>query len=128
MRIIPLAVAILLLLPATGRAQQTGPFSPTPICSDLINETGYAVYGAVETDRLQDPRGEIIHYKSNFRLKAGESTQICSNGPFFEGGKLTLTLRSLFPLFECKTSLGQPITIHATPKERGGFDWSATCY
>lgn len=125
---ITMAAGVLLIFPAGQPAAQDGVFSDTPVCSDLINETGYAVYGAVETDRAIGPDGETIYHRSNFRLKADERTRICANGPFFPGGKVILTLRSLFPLFECKTALGQPITINATRKDSGGYDWSATCY
>lgn len=131
MRLMLFLLLALLMAPVGASMAQTaggGQFTDTPVCSDLINGTGYAIYGAVETDRAQGPDGEELYYRSNFRLKAGEKTQICSNGPFFAGNKLRLTLRSLFPLFECHTALGQPITINATPKERGGFDWSATCH
>lgn len=122
-------LALMAFLSAANAAHaQDGQFTATPVCSDLINDTGHSVYGAVETDRATAPDGDVTYYKSNFRLKAGEKTQICSNGPFFTGGKLTLTLRSLFPLFECKTSLGQPISIKTQRNERGGLDWSATCY
>lgn len=138
MRTTCLALLVLCLVPVGSvraqDAQETagpaaaGSFTDTPVCSEIINETGFAIYGSVETDKVDMPDGEIAYYKSNFRLKADEKTQICSNGPFFEGGRLRLTLRSLFPLFDCKTALGQPIILSATPKENGsGYDWSATC-
>lgn len=127
MRTLIFILSVWLIIPAAAKAQ-ADKFTATPVCSDLINDTGHAVYGAVETDRADGADGETVYYKSNFRLKAGEKTQICSNGPFFEGGRLTLSIRSLFPLFECKTSLGRPISITAARKESGGYDWHATCY
>lgn len=131
MRQILLPLIIFLSIPslAQGQTRPIEKFTDTPICSDIRNESGYAIYGSVETDKVQEPGGDIIYYKSNFRLKADENTQICSNGPFFDGQKLRLTLRSLFPLFECYTSLGAPIVLNATRKEGGqGYDWSATCH
>lgn len=117
-------------LPGAASAQtRSDQFIDVPVCSELTNKSGFAIYGSVETDKVKMPDGDTAYYKSNIRLQANETTQICSNGPFFEGQKLILTLRSLFPLFECKTKLGQPIAINATPKKDGnGYDWSATCY
>ncbi len=119
-------------LPAAAFAQQSPPdlFSDTPVCSKLVNASGFTIYGDIQTMKVEKwGSDEIIHYKSNFRLGKDESTQICSKGPFFEGQRLLLKLRSLMPLFECKTRLGQPITINATPKKEGvGYDWSATCF
>ncbi len=127
--LIPLCASFVALSGPSGAQTRSDQFIDSPICSELINKSGFAIYGSVETDKVKMPNGETAYYKSNLRMQPDETTQICSNGPFFEGQKLILTLRSLFPLFECKTKLGQPITINATPKKEGkGYDWSATCY
>lgn len=107
---------------------QDGQFSSAPVCSDILNKTGFTVYGNVETDKAV-VNGKTIYHKSNFRLSKDENTRICASGPFFEGNKLRLVLRSLLPVFECKTKLGKPITLTATPRESGlGYDWKASCY
>lgn len=127
MRVV-LAMIVIGFFPAAAHAQ-AGTFSDTPICSTLINKTGFTIYGSVETNKVTQPNGETAYYKSNLRLGADETTQICSSGPFFEGQRVTLSLRSLFPVFECKTALGKPITLNAKRnKTDTGYDWSATCY
>lgn len=114
---------------ALAQGPASGQFSETPVCSDLVNKSGHTVFGEIQTHRVQKSDGEIIYYSSNFRLAKDEATKICSSGPFFEGQRIRLKLRSLVPLFECKTRLGDVIAINAAPKKEGrGYDWSATCY
>lgn len=120
-------VSFAIYTPASAQTAAS-PFTDQPVCSELINSTGFTVYGSVETARATLPDGTLAHFKSNFRLSRDETTRICARGPFFEGEKVILTLRSLLPVFECQTKLGQPITLTATPKEPFGYDWRATCY
>lgn len=127
-----LAFLLALAMSPQARAQQSPPdlFIDTPVCSDLVNRSGFTIYGDVQTQKVEKwGSDDIIQYKSNFRLAKDEVTRICTTGPFFEGQRVMLKLRSLLPLFECKTRLGQTIVINAAPKKEGvGYDWSATCY
>ena len=97
--------------------------SDDPICFAVVNTADYSVNGSFTTEKFMRPDGVIASHRSNFRLRpAGETAdegrlsdraEFCSYGPFFEGRMLILTLRSLFPIFECRTRVdtGQEIVI-----------------
>ena len=60
-------------------------------------------------------------------MAAGTRREFCSRGPFYEGQRLELTLRTLFPVFACRTQINREITISAKPKPSGGFDYEVDC-
>lgn len=128
-----LTAAIIFAAPGFPRAQGfIEPFvgSPGgPGCSDLVNKTDFKVYGTVRTDSVKLDDGTMARHEANFAIPAGDSWRICSEGPFFDGGKIELQIKTLIPVFECLTRLGQPITISARRRSDGeGYDWFATCY
>lgn len=99
-----------------------------PYCMVLHNDTGYTVLGSIGTDYYVAPDGTKGRHVSNFRLAKDEKQQVCSNGPFFEGYKLELVIRTLFPVFSCKTGLGGEVRIYITKKEDGRTnEYHATC-
>ena len=85
-----------------------------PICFALKNEASYSVNGGIQTAKFTRPDGVISRHRSNFRLKAAgeidpktgepaDRVEFCSYGPFLPDRQLILTIRTLFPVFECKT-------------------------
>lgn len=113
-----------------------------PICFSVINTAPHKSYGAIRTDLYPHPSGSLARHTSNFRLdEAGtvddeglptDRVDFCSYGPFYEGRKLELVLRTLFPVFSCKTKIESgPIYIRSTPIEddpMGGYRVSADCF
>lgn len=114
-----------------ARAQVQDPFQHLdgPGCSDLINRSDVKIHGKIRTARAKTKDGTIIRHEANFALKPLEKWHVCSEGPFYEGGRVELQIVTLLPVFRCYTRLGTPIYLTATPKREGeGYDWSATCY
>ena len=84
--------------------------------------------GSLETAGQMLADGTMARHQDNFRLKAGEEKEFCASGPFYAGRKLYLVLRSLVPLFSCRTRIEQPIYLDAKPDEGGTVRLSATCH
>lgn len=74
-----------------------------PICFEITNTAPYTVFGEVSTAEDQNDQGKIVTHRAVFRLKNQESEPVCSTGPYYEGSRLRITLRTIFPIFECKT-------------------------
>ena len=86
-------------------------------------------------------QGDKTRHVSTIRLEAAGSTDpktgqltdradICASGPFYPGRQLDLTLRTLFPVFSCKTRIDKgEIVIKAERKaDDSGVDMWAECY
>lgn len=110
-----------------------------PICFELINEAPYQVNGRFGTDVYVRPDGIKSRHRENFRLQpAGtkhaegyrlDRAEFCSYGPFYPGYKLDLTLRTLIPIFDCRTRVDQgPIIIKGHRKPEGGAETKAICF
>lgn len=130
-------MAFFLLFSAPANAQE---ITAEPICFIVRNEAQYKVYGSFVTDYYTDENGVRARHTSNFRLEpAGERhpekgypldrAEFCSYGPFFPGRQLELVIRTLAPIFSCKTSieLGE-IVIKGEEKAEGGKRTWAVCY
>ncbi len=120
-------MAVFAALIASPAAAQSDDFnanldiSDEPICFAIVNTADYSVNGSFVTEKFERPDGIIASHRSNFRLQpAGEKeddgrlsdrAEFCSYGPFFEGRMLILTLRSLFPIFECRTRVDTGLEI-----------------
>ncbi len=80
-----------------------------PICFTIINKAPYGVLGDVKTaqDHTDAGRGEAVTYTATFKLKEGETNDVCTTGPLLEGNRVRITLRTLVPIFECKTMIYQ---------------------
>lgn len=122
---------MLSLVPAFGTpvfAQQgkAGEITAEPMCAFLVNDSGRTVSGSIATDRQMANSGDMASFKENFSLKDGDKKEICSTGPFFEGGRLELTLGSMIPLFSCRTRLDADITIRSI-EENGVSNLWASC-
>lgn len=111
-----------------------------PVCFILRNEAPYKVYGTFGTDYYINPEGNKARHRSNFRLdepgskhaEEGYPTDVaefCSYGPFYPERKLELVLRTLVPIFSCKTRIDQgEIVIKGYKKPEGGTETWAECY
>jgi len=98
-----------LWLPEPAGAQ-TG-ITSSPICSTLYNDAPYTVYGTVLTDAVPTADGQEINHRQVFKLSPGGRSQFCSTGPFYPGGRLEIQLRTLFPIFDCKTKIDREVVI-----------------
>lgn len=71
--------------------------------------------------------GSLQQFSDTFKLKPKESTQICASGPFYEGRRIDLTIRTLIPLFNCKAALGEEIFLDMKQNDDMTKTYSATC-
>lgn len=111
-----------------------------PICFAVRNEAPYTVRGSFITAQYQRPDGIVARHRSNFRLleaggvdkntgELGDHAEFCSYGPFMPDRQLELTLRSLVPLFSCKTRIDQgEIVVKGYRKPEGGAKTWAECF
>lgn len=126
-----LIAALVLFAAAPAQAQVQDPFQHLdgPGCSDLINRSNVTIYGKIRTARAKTKDGTEVRHEANFKIAPLEKWRACSDGPFYEGGRVELSIVTLLPVFKCYTRLGTPIYLTATPKIEGeGYNWSATCY
>ena len=103
-----------------------------PVCFTITNKERQMVYGHVET--APHPATGNRH-RSTFKLDYNQSAQACTVGPFYQGRRVSFTIKTLFPLFQCKTSVYQPIIIKRQRDGRGdykknkdGYTIWAECY
>lgn len=102
---------------------------PRPVCGMLVNISKQTIMGSIATAPQALPSGDNVRHRENFRLAAGERKQICAAGPFYEGRRLDLVLRTLLPLFDCKTRIDRgDIRLDAVPQSGGFKKLTATCY
>lgn len=131
--IIPL---LLLLFSAPALAQD---ISASPICFTIKNEAPYTVYGDIATDYEENDKGQKIRHTGSFRLAskgtdhkdgyAIDRSEFCSQGPFFPGRQLELTIRTLIPVFSCKTNVEHgEIVIKGKVNDDGTTKTWAICY
>ncbi len=132
---------LILLWPQTVQAQNENlDIVKDPICFSVRNTAPYKIYGNFATEQFTRPDGMLSRHRSNFRLdEAGakdpetgepsDKAEFCSYGPFFEGRKLDMTLRTLFPVFSCRTKIDQgEILIEGYRKPEGGAVTTAKCF
>lgn len=123
-----LAGCLLLLFTSAGLAQGfpalngTGPGTgkegeilAKPLCTWLTNRSDQTIMGFIATAAQPVASGDIVKHRENFRLDAGQRQRICAAGPFYEGQRLELTIRTIIPLFTCKTKLDREIFLDAKP-------------
>lgn len=99
-----------------------------PICTFLVNRSDQVIMGTVLTAPQTLESGDNVRHRQNFKLAAGAKQQICAAGPFYAGRRLEVVIRTLIPLFTCRTTLSQEIYLDATPVGGGMKKLSATCY
>ena len=119
------ALAQIAMPPLGGKE---GEITSQPICTYLTNRSDQTILGTISTAAQTLPSGDSVRHRDNFRLAAGERKQICTTGPFYEGRRLEIVLKTLLPLFDCKTRIDREIFLDATLQESGFKKLSATCY
>lgn len=112
---------------AGGLSGAAGEVSKTAQCFKVINKAPYTVLGTFVTDVYTDDKGQQGRHRSNFRLDSDHASEFCTYGPYYEGGKLELVIRTLVPVFSCKTRVDADIVIHGRRKPEGGTDTWAVC-
>ena len=111
-----------------------------PICFKVRNSADFTMYGNFGTDYYTTPEGAKARHRSNFQLFAAGSVdeegypsdraEFCSYGPFFPGRQLELQIRTLFPVFSCKTRIDQgEIVLRAERNaDDDGYKYFADCF
>lgn len=95
-----------------------GDITPFKECGTLINSAGQQVMGVIRTETFKY-KGQLARHERNFDLQDGESVEVCSTGPFYNGYKVELTIRTIMPLYTCKTRLSG--NIYLRKREQDGI-------
>lgn len=111
--------------PVTSAAD--GEVISEPACFNIVNKAPYGVFGTFITNYYTADDGSRARHRSNFRLKTKEKAEFCTYGPFYDGQRLELVLRTLVPVFSCKTKIDEEIMIYGRRKAEGGTDTWAVC-
>ncbi len=120
-----LLALLFLIVPVSAQAGEL--YSPEPQCAIIHNETKGTAFVAIRTDFYAKPDGSKSYYEEVLHLKPDEKRQVCAKGPFYEGYKVSLIVKSLFPLYDCKTKLAGTIPVREKLKPEGGRDVYAVC-
>lgn len=114
--------------------------SPSPICFTIRNEAPYKIYGQVATNYYTTADGTRARHTATFSLEKPGTTnpktknlqdrrEFCSTGPFYPNRQLEITLRTLIPIFSCKTSIEMgELVIQGVRQEDGSTKTWITCY
>lgn len=121
------AASALLETPVVPTPTPEGDVVDQPICFNVINNAPYTVFGTFITNIYTAEDGTKARHRSNFRLEPNFKSEFCTYGPFYEGRKLELVLRTLIPVFSCKTGINGDIIIQGRKKPEGGTDTWAVC-
>lgn len=134
-RFLPLfGFCLFLALPVAAQPQfpsslgKAGEITRQPICSKITNRSSVSIQGTISLMPQTLANGDLHQFSDNFKLAPKEQREVCASGPFYEGRRLELTIRTLIPLFSCKTSLGKEIFLDMGEGEDGVKRYSATCY
>lgn len=82
-----------------------GEVTAQPICFNLVSQASNNVYGRVMTNFYEKADGNRGRHRSNFRLEPGQTNQVCTSGPFFEGRQVEIVIQTLVPVFNCRTAI-----------------------
>lgn len=140
--ILVFCVTMILLAPA-GTYAQSNPLYPQgtetdphafgeilkqPVCFKIVNTAPYTVFGQIKTNYFIRPDGVRSRHRSNFHLKPKEEADVCTAGPFFEGRRLQFELRTLLPIFTCKTKLRETMYVQGKTQEDGTTKTWIDCF
>jgi hypothetical protein len=103
------ALSFMILFFVTHHAY-AGDVTPFKECATIRNAANQQITGVIKTDSFKF-KGQIRRHEKNFVLQDGETVEVCSTGPFYPGYKVELTLRTIMPLFNCKTRLSGDIVL-----------------
>lgn len=109
------------------RPSAEGEVTSQPYCFNLINQASYSVSGNIATNYFTRPDGIRARHRSNFRLEAKGRKEFCTSGPFYDGYKVELTLRTLVPIFSCKTTVTGDVWIYGRQEADGSYKTTASC-
>jgi hypothetical protein len=104
MKYVLFSALALMILAGPATAQNV---LPEPVCFTLYNSAPYQVNGTIATDYFTRDDGIRTRHRSNFRLGSQERNEFCTSGPFFPDWTIELVLRSLIPVFNCRTHIDQ---------------------
>ena len=104
-----------------------GEVDTRPTCFRVVNQAPYTVIGSLHTNYYVDKERRKARHTSNFRLDKGESKPFCTYGPFYEGRKLDLVLRTVMPIFNCKTMVDADIYLKGQINDDGTRKTWAIC-
>lgn len=110
-----------------GAQMPDGEVTRQPICSKLTNRSSVTIQGTITLAPQRLENGDVHQFSDNFKLSPGQRQDLCASGPFYEGRRIDLTIRTLFPLFSCKAALGQEIFLDMEEGPGGTKKYSATC-
>lgn len=88
-------------------------------CFQIRNHAPYTVYGHAAT---------ADDHRANFHLKTGEGVEVCVTGPYYPGGKIEVTTKTLIPTFSCLTVPEGVVTIDGQFVEGGGTKTRVNCH
>jgi len=111
-----LCLALLCINSPSAFAGEVAPFKE---CATLRNAANQEVLGVIKTDWYKY-KGQLARHEGLFDLQDGETVNICSTGPFYPGYKVEFTIKTIMPLFTCKTRLSGEIVIRR--KEQDGYN------
>ena len=126
MKFLALLFAILMMAGGVSPAG-AGEISPFKECATIRNMTDQTILGVVRTAPFRMKGGEVTRHEGSFRLEADEAVDVCSTGPFYDGYKVELVLRTIIPLFSCKTRLSGDIYLRKTETKLGYTKLYAEC-
>ncbi len=119
----------LILIVFGGLSAKAQNVIPEPVCFTVYNAAPYQVNGTIATDYYTRDDGIRTRHRSNFRLEQSGRSEFCTTGPFFPDWTIELTLRSLFPIFTCRTRVDKgEIVIEGKILPDGGTETKARCY
>lgn len=114
-----------LLLPAPVQAADL--ISPRPYCGTFRNDTPNYILGSVRTAYGTSKTGEKGRHESSFRLESGEKKEVCATGPFYPGYQVEFVIKTMIPVFSCKTALKGTIVITSKHDKNDFNKYYATC-
>ncbi len=101
--------------------------SPRPQCATIRNETGDRVFASIRSAYTANAAGEQKRHEGSFRLEKGEKTEVCSIGPFYPGYQVELVVKTMIPIFSCKTRLSGTITLTSSRDKDDIYRVTADC-
>lgn len=79
------------------------------------------------TDYYLREDGGRDYYETLLRIEAGKEREICAKGPFYPDYKVDLIVKSLFPLYDCRTKLQGEIPIREKQGQGEERSFYAVC-
>ncbi len=119
-----LLVSGILCAPYLANAGEITPFRE---CATLRNMSDQSMMGVIRTAPFKTTTGSVQRHEGAFRLEPDETAEVCSTGPFYEGYKVELIIRTIIPLFTCKTRLSGDIYLRKTETKDGITKLYAEC-